>query len=1475
MSGTIDERVVRMKFDNAQFGTGVSSTLKQLDQLKQALRLDGASKGLEQVSNSASRFSLAGMGQQISGIMSKFSALQIAAVAAFGIIAAKAVAAGAQLAKSFTIQPLIDGFREYETNLNSIQTILSNTGLKGEAGLKRVNNTLDQLNKYSDQTIYNFSEMARNIGTFTAAGVDLKTSASAIKGIANLAAISGSNSQQASTAMYQLSQSLAAGKVSLEDWNSVVNAGLGGKVFQNSLMETARAHGVAVDSIVKKSGSFRNSLQEGWITTEILTETLSKFTGELSREQLKSMGYTDQQIKGILEMGKTAVDAATKVKTITQLMDTLKEAMSSGWAKTFQILFGDFNEARELFTGINEVLGGVISRSADARNKVLQGWKDLGGRQALIDGIANAFQALLSFLRPIGQAFRDIFPKKTAQDLYDMTVSFRDFMERLKLGEETANNLRRTFAGFFAILGIGWELIKAGIGFIFDLVGAITGGSGGFLEFTGSIGDFLVSLHKAIKEGQLFTKFFDFLGKILSVPIKLLHLLGDLLGELFSGLDASDATGSVNELSGSLSILERIAAFVSQAWDKVVEVFHRFLENLGPIGQGIADWASNVGEAFARFFTDLNFENLLSAINTGLFATLVLVIKKFFGNFTEIFGDFMSGGGGLFGGVVDALDGLTGALEGMQNALNSTALLLIAAAIGILTLSLIALSKIDADGLKRASVAIAVMFVQLGLAFHAFASISTGFTAAKVGLMAAGLILLATAVRILASAVAKLAGIPTDNLYRGLIAVATLLTMLVVATRKMNTATGGMIRTAAGLVILAAALRLLVLSVKALGEMDWASLSKGLVGVGALLASLVLFTRFVAADKAGLTQGLGIILLAAGLKILASAVEDFTKFNWEQLARGMTGVAAGLGVMVLALNLLPTNTVFKAAGIVILATSLGLIADAVGQMSGLSWIEIAKGITTLAAALVSIAAALRLIPPGSVMNAAAVLIVATSLNMLQRALGQMAGMSWEEIARGLTVLAGSLILISAALRVTAGTISGSVAVTIMAAALNLLVPVLVALGAMSWGEIIKSLAGLAGVFIVLGAAAYVLAPVTSVLLALGAAIALLGVAVLAAGIGVLAFATALTVLAAAGAAGVGAIMALIMGLAKTIPAIMEGLARGIIAFATIIAQSGPQMTAALVTILDSLLTAIIRTTPKALRALEVMLIGLLGLLVRNIPRMVDAGLKLVIGLLDGLTRNMPKIVDKGVDLVIALLKGIARNAPKILKAGVEIVWELIKGIGQALWEIVKKGAELAWNFIKGVVQGILDGIKKVVQAAIDMAKNMVDGAMGVLKIKSPSRVGMFIGEMFSLGVAAGVVDSAGKAADASAKVGQTVVDAMSETLGGLGEILNADLIDFNPTIAPVLDLSAVRKDADEISRILALPPLDVTGTATSAANANAGFEENRTDGSDETGGGDTYNNYTQNNNSPKALSEAEIYRQTKNLLSRTKGGPSA
>ena len=382
MSKTVDQRVVEMRFDNSQFESNVKTSMSTLERLKQALKLPGASKSLEGVSSAAKKVDFSGMSKGIETVNAQFSNMQVIGMTALSNITTAAMQAGSNLVKSFTIDPILNGFQEYELQMNSVQTILANTASKGTT-MAQVTAALDELNEYADMTIYNFGEMTKNIGTFTAAGVDLDKSVAAIKGIANLGAMSGSTSQQVSTAMYQLSQALAAGRVSLMDWNSVVNAGMGGEQFQNALKRTAENMGHDVDGLIKKYGSFRESLTRGqWLTADVLTETLNQISGAYTEAELIEQGYTAEQARAITEMATTATDAATKVKTFTQLMSTLSEAAGSGWAKSFQLILGDFEEAKEFFTNVSDYLSEIINNSSDSRNNLLAGafdsnWKKL------------------------------------------------------------------------------------------------------------------------------------------------------------------------------------------------------------------------------------------------------------------------------------------------------------------------------------------------------------------------------------------------------------------------------------------------------------------------------------------------------------------------------------------------------------------------------------------------------------------------------------------------------------------------------------------------------------------------------------------------------------------------------------------------------------------------------------------------------------------------------------------------------------------------------------------------------------------------------------------------------------------------------------------------------------------------------------------------------------------------------------------
>ena len=442
MSTTIDERVVSMRFDNQNFEKNVSTTMSTLDKLKQKLHLDGASKGLESINTAAGKVNMSGIGGAVETVSAKFSALQVVGVTALANITNSAVNAGKRMIKALTLDPVTTGFKEYETQINATQTIWANTKNKGST-LDDVNLALEELNKYADMTIYNFTEMTRNIGTFTAAGIDLETSVGAIQGIANLAAVSGSTSQQASTAMYQLSQALSSGTVRLMDWNSVVNAGMGGEVFQNALKQTSRELETGADAAIEASGSFRESLKSGWLTADVLTETLKKFTtsganeyvaqftgstveaieAEIERAKAtgdsktamdraaesiaKMSGASKDAVKEALEFAETATDAATKVKTFTQLWDVLKEAAQSGWAQTWKIIVGDFEQAKSLLTPLADFLTGIINKFSDWRNDILKSAFGKGFSH-LIDSIQNALKPAADAINTVSNALKSL-----------------------------------------------------------------------------------------------------------------------------------------------------------------------------------------------------------------------------------------------------------------------------------------------------------------------------------------------------------------------------------------------------------------------------------------------------------------------------------------------------------------------------------------------------------------------------------------------------------------------------------------------------------------------------------------------------------------------------------------------------------------------------------------------------------------------------------------------------------------------------------------------------------------------------------------------------------------------------------------------------------------------------------------------------------------------------------------------------------
>ena len=1358
MSRTIDERVVEMRFDNKQFEQNVQTSISSIEKLEKSLNLKGASKGLEDVNVAAKNCNMTPLSNAVETVKMRFSALEVMAMTALSNITNSALNAGKNIVSALTIDPIKTGFQEYETQINAVQTILANTQSKGTT-IDQVNAALDELNKYADQTIYNFTEMTRNIGTFTAAGVDLDKSVTSIKGIANLAAASGSNAQQASTAMYQLSQAIAAGKVSLQDWNSVVNAGMGGQLFQDALKRTAEHFGVNMDAMIEKYGSFRASLTEGgWLTTEVLTETLTQLSGAYSEADLIAQGYTEEQAREITKLAKTALDAATKVKTFTQLWDTLKESVQSGWTQSWEIIIGDFEEAKELLTEVSNSLGNMVNASAEARNKMLQDWKELGGRTALIEAVRNAFEGVLNIVKPVKEAFRDVFPPITGEQLYNLTVGLQELTEKFKIGEETANNLKRTFKGVFALFDIGLQGIKALVGGFADLIGYVAPAGDGILGFTAGIGDFIVGIDEAIKSSDAFNKAIEGIGNFLK-PIAdgvktFVKTIADAFSE-FANVDTSGLNNFADKVQTRFEPFVKLGELVKKAFEGIIGIVEKASPVLSKLGSIVANAFGNLGEAILTAFDTASFDPILDLINTGLFSAILIGVKKFINSLSEI----TENGGGILGSFKDILDGVKGSLEAWQSSLKAGTLLKIAGAMAILTAAIVALSLVDSGKLNASLGALSVLFVELLGSMAIFEKIMNGVAIKGMGQLTIAMIGLSTAVLILAGAVQKLSGLDWDGLLKGLVGVAGLSAILVTSATALSKTSKGLIKGSAGLVVFAAAIRVLVGAVEDLGALDAGSLAKGLIGVGVLCTELALFLKTTDLDGMGVLKGTGLVLLAASINILANAVGAFGTLDISSLLKGLSAVAVVLTELALFLKTtdLDGMGVLKGTGLVLLAASINILANAVGafgtldissllkglsavavvltelavftkvtanakhvistatamtilgaamlvfgeaveKMGNLSWGEIGRGLTTMAGSLAAVTVAMNLLPKGMMSKATGMVEVGAALLIIGEAVRNMGEMSWEEIARGLVTLAGSMTILVVALNAMRGALPGAAAVLTVSAALAVFTPVIKTLGNMSWESIAKGLVALAGSFTVLGVAGVALGPLTPAILGLSAAIAVLGVGCLAAGAGILAFSTGLSALAVSGAAGAASLVVAVSSILSLIPLLFEAIGEGILSLAGVIANGGPAIAEAFTVLVLAAVEALVTAAPAVVDGLFVLIDSVLSALVEHTPTIVEQLFDILIGIIQAITTKLPELIKAGVELLMAFFDGVIDAL-----SGIDVN-VLVKGIaGIGLLSAIMLALSAVASLVPGAMIGVLGMGAVIAELALVLA----------------------------------------------------------------------------------------------------------------------------------------------------------------------------
>lgn len=1423
---SVDNRIVNMQFNNAGFESGVKTTLNSLKNLNESLKMKNASQGLNEVDKSLRNLggnSLSGISDGVATVTAKFSALGVIATTALVNITNTAMNAGKNLAKSFTIDPILDGFGEYELKMNSIQTILTNTEKHG-TNLKQVNAALNELNEYSDKTIYNFAQMTDNIGKATAAGLTLKDSITFVKGMSNAAAGFGVDATRMAGATYQMTQALSAGVIKLMDWKSLEQAGMGGQRMQDEMIAAAEGMGIFVD----KSKPFRESLNDGWLTSEVFIAAMNKMANDPS-----------------------LLAAAQNVTSFTKLLGTMKEQIGSGWAQSFEYIFGNKDQSTKLWTDISNAFGELVSKSAEARNEVLKFWNETGGRDAVIKGLENIIGSLGKALGAVGKAWKEVFPSITGKQLVALSKSFKDLTEKFKMSDKTAKMIKDTFKGLFSILNIGKEAVVSFIkafapaGSIFATLGS------GILKITSAIGGLFTSINNSIKASGIFDKFVTGVNNGIKS-----------IGNFFT-----DAIKGIENFFAALSSLN----------------FKPIFDFIGSVGSGVGDGISKVFEGIGKTIGSINFNTIFGVIGTlaagkglGTIKSIATSVKDSFESLSDV-----TESAGKIGSV---LDGVKESLESYQNSLNAGILLKIAGAIGILALSLGMLSDLDEQGLQNGLTGITMLFIELVAGMAALLKVASKTTIKGFFSISTALVTFSIGIGILAMAMKNISGIEWDKAAIGLGSIAAMIAMMVKVTKTIERKSDGMIKAAAALVIFASSIKILAGAVKTLSSIDVEGLVKGLSGVAVLMAEMSLFVKYTDLSELSFKNAVGLIALATSLNIMATAVDKFSSIDTDSIIQGLLGVGAALGGMsaFISLTKKADKVMSTSLGMIALATSLHIMAAAVKSFADMEWADIEKGMVALIGGLGVLGGALNLIPSTKVVSSAAsIVLMSGAIVILSGALRILSNMSFEKLSGGVQILAAALLVLGTAMTFMSKTVAGAAAMVIMSGALALLVPQFIALSKLNLTQMQIGIIGLAGVFLVLGGAGMALAPLLPALAGLAGVVALLGLACTAAGLGVAMFAAGLGTLAAVGAGGGLALIEILRQIINLLPSLGQKLAEAFTNFIVQLGSGVPLMVEGFGQIISGILQAFTEAIPKIANAATDLVVAICNTIADAVPQLVTAGVNMILALLDGISSNIERLTTQAIDIIVKFVNTIAANTGRIIQAGINLAISLINGlangirnnsgavtaaclnlisacigaIGGAIGQFLSKGMEAAGklvsgikngigkclsagrelvqnaingakekigdmitvgtNLVKGLTQGIKNAASGVISAAKGVVKNAIDGAKKLLGIHSPSRVFAEIGKFTVMGFSKGLNDNVEMSGDSARELAKDAINNMSKPLKRVSDIINGT-IDATPTITPVMNLDAIKKGNRALKAMMASnEKIELGGTMTS------------------------------------------------------------
>jgi hypothetical protein len=1241
----------------------------------------------------------------------KAGVMQVAAVTAIANIANRAVDAGITMAKSLTFEPIMQGFGEYELKMKSIQTILSNT--KGET-LKTVSGYLEELNTYSDQTIYNFANMTQNIGKLTTAGVGLEDATAVVKGFHNMVALAGGDATAAAGALEQFVYGLQAGTIKALDWQSIATRGLGSQSLQTAFFETAKAagtlEGVSVDTTFeqwsKAVGGFKGSLESGWLTADVATKALSIMTGDMkSVEDIMAQGFSRKAAEDLFKIAEAGVESATKVRTFTGFMDTLKEQIGSGWSKVFELVIGDFNEATTLFTKWSDFSGKILGKFFGYLERLIGGFDKLGGRTAILQTFKNLLAPIAAIIGLVAKAWKLAFGGgDTGRGLATWAKALQHITRPLQILAKVISGQLTPLEGFKRLIEVNKNAVRNFLDYIggfgtklSDLITLKVPGAGGVINFikdmAREIGEVIGKIDDLIRKGEGIGDIFSGFKKPSLPDVPSLPSLPGVSG-IFGGGQAeskiSGLTGGLKSLTGSVEDLKKADDDLSSGgmFNPDADISAGRVNDLGSMADQMAAQGQKVEaaggimstvwdtikEKFQGFLESFNFDDLMASFN-------IAVLSVFFIRMSQMMKTFSDG----FKGFTGAMGGIESALGSFQTTARAKLILNIAIAIGILAAAIWVLSRIPRDKLVNALTALAGIAIILKVTLSSFANTIEKLDGKGINLkmlaLGASMVLLAISVSIIASAMKKLNDVDWQSVVK------------------------------AGV-----ALGLLTIAMRVLGEVDNAGIIRTAIAMGIIAGALTLF---------------------------AGAIKLFSLLDFATFGEGMLYVATALGVLALTMNKF-TTSLPGAIALVVVVGALALLEPVIKRYAALDFGTFAKGMGLITAALVALVFTLHGFTT-SLAGAAAMIVVVYGLERLHETIGLFANMDWGTFAKGMGMVVIALVGLGGALMLL-----GLGAPLMLAAAGALLV--------------------FAAAVALIGIGLLALTSGLAALIALGAG---LGVAItafftsLAVG-----FAVFMTTLAAEAPilkkAFLDILQVLIDSIVEAVPMIIDGIKRLFTAVkeqfsggegTKVKGLMGKESKSWIEKIRDSIKEKI----PEIVKKAKELLISFIKGLASNAKGIASAAANLVANVISGIASRIGGIVDAAVDLVVKFAEGLGNNLERLVKAGIKLIADFLHAvadgirsgasqIGAGLTDILDAMKDVGMDMVQGLIDGVIAMGGKAIGAIGDLASNMISEARSKFKIFSPSKVFRNIGAFLVEGLTKGIQDNAVSAVTAVASM---------------------------------------------------------------------------------------------------------------------------